>query len=163
MADKTKGRRRSKAQKLVKTFEDLVTTKGLDRFSGKTKKNIISKIIKFAGEKGKKAAEEKFGVKAVRDAQATMSKRKPVTTGKKEKLFTLDEGFKKTDPNYYRTRQTTPELTGKDLDFGYDPIAPKIKKQGSGFGQKGGVKGSVRRKAGGKVMSGSELVASLYD
>ena len=109
----------------------------------KRRTKAIQNIIKFAGEKGKKAAEKKFGVEAVRDAQATVSKRKPVTTGKKEKTSTLDKGFQKTDPNYYRTRQTTPELIGKDL------------KMSAG--------GKVNRKAGGKVMTGSQLIASLYD
>ena len=174
----------------------------------KRKTKAILNIIKFAGEKGKKAAEEKFGVEAVRDAQATMSKYKPAGKLKRKKPRSPLEG----------PGDVTPELTGKDLDFGYDPIAPKIKKQGSGFGQKGGVKGSggqgkrqkkrnkgynpkinllgnprlettikdlmkgptakaqdrllkggqrgrekISRKAGGKVMTGSELVASLYD
>ena len=121
---------------------------------GSRKGKGIAAIIKFAGEKGKKAAEEKFGVEAVKKAQATVSKRKIVSKPNKKRP-------KQSAKEY--SSDVTPELTGKDLDFGYDPIAPKIKKQGSGFGQKGGVKGSVRRKAGGKVMSGSELVASLYD
>ena len=94
----------------------------------------VSKIIAYAGKKGKKAAEEIYGKRVVKQAQRTISKRKPVTTGK-EKTTTLGKGFQKADPNYYRTRQTTPELTGKDL----------------------------KMSAGGKVMTGSQLVASLYD
>ena len=179
---------------------------------GSRKGKGIAAIIKFAGEKGKKAAEKKFGVEAVKKAQATMSKRKPVSksSSKNPKLPRIGEVTRKT--RLEGPDDITPELTGKDLDFGYDPIAPKIKKQGSGFGQKGGATGSggkgkrqkkrnkgfnpklqqtitekdlmkgptakaqdrllkggqrgrekISRKAGGKVMTGSQLVASLYD
>jgi len=168
---------------------------------------VVDLIKKFAGEKGKKAAEKKFGVEAVKAAQATVSKRKIVSKPNKKRP-------KQSAKSY--PSDVTPELTGKDLDFGYEPIAPKIKKQGSGFGQKGGqpmlgkyqksgvfvkrqkkrgkgfqpgpmttikdlkkgpsakgqdrlLKGGQRgrekisRKAGGKVMTGSQLIASLYD
>ena len=164
---------------------------------------VVDLIKKFAGEKGKKAAEKKFGKAAVEAAQATMSKRKIVSKPNKKRP-------KQSAKSY--PSDVTPELTGKDLDFGYEPIAPEIKKQGSGFGQKGGVTGSggkgkrqkkrnkgfdpksqpittekdlmkgptakaqdrllkggqrgrekISRKAGGKVMTGSQLVASLYD
>ncbi len=170
---------------------------------GSRKGKGIAAIIKFAGEKGKKAAEEKFGVEAVKKAQATVSKRKIVSKPNKKRP-------KQSAKEY--SSDVTPELTGKDLDFGSKPIAPKIKKQGSGFGQKGGTTGSggkgktqkkrnkgfnpklqqtitekdlmkgptakaqdrllkggqrgrekISRKAGGKVMTGSQLIASLYD
>ena len=103
---------------------------------GSRKGKGIAAIIKFAGEKGKKAAEKKFGVEAVKKAQATMSKRKPVSksSSKNPKLPRIGEVTRKT--RLEGPDDITPELTGKDLDFGYDPIAPKIKKQGSGFGQK---------------------------
>ena len=164
---------------------------------------VVDLIIKFAGEKGKKAAEKKFGKPAVEAAQATMSKRKIVSKPNKKRPGQSAKGY---------PSDVTPELTGKDLDFGSEPIAPKIKKQGSGFGQKGGATGSggkgkrqkkrnkgfnpklqqtitekdlmkgptakgqdrllkggqrgrekISRKAGGKVITGSQLVASLYD
>ena len=130
---------------------------------------VVDLIKKFAGEKGKKAAEKKFGKPAVEAAQATVSKRKPVTTGKKEKTSTLEEGFQKTDPEYYQKRRlTTPELTGKKLKMSsedqlYDPaeLYDDIAFDESFSNRKAG--GKVKRKAGGKVMTGSPRVASLYD
>ncbi len=129
---------------------------------------VVDLIKKFAGEKGKKAAEKKFGKAAVEAAQKTVSKRKPVTTGKK-KITTLEEGFQKTDPKYYqKKRLTTPELTGKKLKMSsedqlYDPaeLYDDIAFDESFSNRKVG--GKVKRKAGGRIGNGSQLVASLYD
>ena len=45
---------------------------------------VVDLIKKFAGEKGKKAAEKKFGKAAVEAAQATVSKRKIVSKPNKK-------------------------------------------------------------------------------
>ena len=87
----------------------------------------------------------------------------------KKKITTLEKGFQKTDPEYYQKRRlTTPELTGKKLKMSsedqlYDPaeLYDDIAFDESFSNRKAG--GKVKRKAGGRIGNGSQLVASLYD